>query len=72
MSIMACFDEAMTKADKQLPHAGAQAARAKAERAAREAAALRENLRRRKAQARSRDEGSAATTREAGAPGEIG
>jgi hypothetical protein len=39
---------------KPRPHTGPQAAEAQAERASREAAALRENLRRRKAQARQR------------------
>jgi hypothetical protein len=52
-----CFDRAMTKSEKTLPRTGPAAAQAQAERAAREAAALRENLRRRKAQARAREDG---------------
>jgi hypothetical protein len=44
----------MDSSAKSQPHTGAQAAQAQADRAAREAAALRENLRRRKAQARLR------------------
>ena len=44
----------MDLSPKTQPHTGPHAAQAQSERAAREAAALRENLRRRKAQARLR------------------
>jgi hypothetical protein len=44
----------MASSQKTQPHTGPQAAQAQAERTVREAAALRENLRRRKAQARQR------------------
>ncbi len=46
----------MASIGKSQPSLGADAAAAKAERQAREAAALRENLRRRKQQARARDD----------------
>ena len=46
----------MTLPEKPRPTLRPEAAAAQAERQAREAAALRENLRRRKAQARARDE----------------
>jgi hypothetical protein len=51
-----CFDRVMRHSDKTMPAVGPEAARAQAERAAREAAALRENLRKRKAQARARQD----------------
>jgi hypothetical protein len=51
-----CFDRVMRHSDKTMPAVGPGAARAQAERAAREAAALRENLRKRKAQARARQD----------------
>jgi hypothetical protein len=67
----------MSEQEKSRPHTGPQAERAAAERAAREAAALRENLRRRKAQARQR--GAQAPQREqdaaaedSGKPHEVG
>jgi hypothetical protein len=46
----------MNRPEKPRPNLRPEAATAQAERQAREAAALRENLRRRKAQARARDE----------------
>jgi hypothetical protein len=46
-----CFDRVMRHSDKTMPAVGPEAARA-----AREAAALRENLRKRKAQARARQD----------------
>jgi hypothetical protein len=46
----------MTRPEKPRPTLRPEAAAAQAERLAREAAALRENLRRRKAQARARDD----------------
>lgn len=46
----------MTRPEKPRPTLCPEAAAAQAERQAREAAALRENLRRRKAQARARDD----------------
>jgi hypothetical protein len=46
----------MTRTEKPRPTLRPEAAAAQAERQAREAAALRENLRRRKAQARARDD----------------
>jgi hypothetical protein len=47
----------MSDQRKPRPRTGPQAEQAAADRAAREAAALRENLRRRKAQARQREDG---------------
>jgi hypothetical protein len=46
----------MDSSPKSQPHTGPQAVQAQAERTAREAAALRDNLRRRKAQARLRQD----------------
>jgi hypothetical protein len=54
-----CFDRAMSESKKPRPRTGAKAEQAASERVAREAAALRENLRRRKAQARQREDGVA-------------
>jgi hypothetical protein len=51
-----CFDHLVGRSGKILPAVGPEAARAQAERATREAAALRENLRKRKAQARARQD----------------
>jgi len=64
-----CLLGAMNYPEKTLPTLRPEAAAAQADRQAREAAALRENLRRRKAQARAREDTPTVPENSPGGPG---